>query len=214
MGQPAQGRAVTHGLLRVALTGGIATGKSYCLARFADCGAPTLDADLLARQAVAPGTGGFAAVVSRFGAAVEKRDGGLDREALSRLVFSDPAARRDLEAIIHPAVYAAINRWFEGLSRPGGTVKVAIADIPLLFETGHERDFDRVVVAACRPDQQLERLIARSGLTEADAQRRIDSQMPIDEKAKRAHYVIDTSGSEAETNFQVEDIWQKLNGNR
>ncbi len=195
---------------RVALTGGIATGKSYCLTRFAELGAPTIDADLLARQAVAPGTAGFDAVVSRFGEAVRTRDGGLDREALGRLVFSDPAARQDLEAIVHPAVYAAIDRWFAGLSRPEGRVKTAIADIPLLFETGRQGDFDRVIVAACRPEQQLERLIAR-GLSEAEAQKRIDSQIPIEDKARRAHFVIDTSDTEAETKLQVIDIWDRIN---
>ena len=105
--------------LRVALTGGIATGKSYCLTRFAEAGAPTIDADALARQAVAPGTSGFAAVVARFGEAVVAADGGLNREALGRIVFADAAARRALEAIIHPAVYAAIERWFDGLAGPG-----------------------------------------------------------------------------------------------
>ena len=204
---------MTHGVLRVALTGGIATGKSYCLARFADLGAPTIDADLLARQAVAPGTAGFDAVVSRFGGAVVKRDGGLDREALARLVFSDPAARRELEAIVHPAVYAAVNRWFEGISRPTAQLKAAIADIPLLYETKHETDFDRVIVAACRPEQQIERLIER-GMSEEDAEGRLATQLPIDEKVRRADYVIDTSDAEAQTNLQVVQVWEQINGNR
>lgn len=204
---------MTDGVLRVALTGGIATGKSYCLARFADLGAPTIDADVLARQAIAPGTAGFESVLSRFGAAVQRRDGGLDRDALARIVFEDPAARRDLEAIIHPAVYAAITRWFAGLSRPGGQVKAAIADVPLLYETRREGDFDYVIVAACRPEQQLERLIER-GMSEADAQKRIDAQMPIDQKVHRANAVIDTSDTEAQTNLQVVQIWEKLNVRR
>ncbi len=200
---------MTEGVLRVALTGGIATGKSYCLARFADLGAPTIDADVLARQAIAPGTAGFDAVISRFGTSVRTRDGGLDREALARVVFEDPAARRDLEAIVHPAVYAAITRWFASLSRPAGQVRTAIADIPLLYETRHEGDFDHVIVAACRPEQQLERLLAR-GMTEAAAQKRIGAQMPIDQKAQRANTIIDTSDSEAETNLQVVQIWEQI----
>ena len=195
---------------RVALTGGIATGKSYCLARFVDAGAPTIDADQLARQAIAPGTPGFDAVLTRFGRAVEKRDGGLDRDALAKLVFSDDAARRDLETIVHPVVYAAISKWFDGLSSAGGRPLAAIADVPLLYETGRERDFDFVIVAACRPEQQLERLRAR-GMNEDDAQKRINAQIPIDQKAARANFLIDTSDTEVQTNLQVLQIWEKLN---
>jgi dephospho-CoA kinase len=196
-------------LLRVALTGGIATGKSYCLARFAEAGAPTIDADLLARQAVAPGTAGFDAVRSRFGAAVVTADGALDREALGRIVFSDPDSRRALEAIVHPAVYAAIGRWFEALAR-GGQHRVAIADIPLLYETRHEGDFDAVVVASCSPDQQTDRLIARSKLSREDAARRIAAQLPVADKARRADYVIDTSGRFEDTDAQVREVWGQL----
>jgi len=197
-------------LRRVALTGGIATGKSYCLARFADLGAPTIDADVLARQAVAPGTPGFAAVRERFGQAVLRPDGSLNRDALGRLVFSDVQARRDLEEIIHPQVYEGVRRWFEQLEASPNQVPAAIADIPLVFETSHEADFDTIVVVRCRPDQQLERLVERSGLSEDDAKRRIETQLPIGVKASRADHVIDTSGSFAETNLQVVDVWEKL----
>lgn len=197
--------------LRVALTGGIATGKSYCLARFAQAGAPTMDADVLARQAVATGTAGFDAIRSRFGAAVLTPEGSLDREALGRLVFSDLASRRALEAIVHPTVFAAIQRWFEHLSRTGQH-PVAIADIPLLYETGHDADFDVVVVASCPPEQQIDRLVVRSGLTRDDAARRLASQLPIEDKARRADFVIDTSGTFEETDAQVAQVWSELNG--
>ena len=195
-------------LLRVALTGGIATGKSYCLARFADAGAPTIDADGLARQAIAPGTTGFTQVVSRFGNSVVRPDGSLDRDALGAVVFADAEARHALEAIVHPVVYATISRWFEGLARTG-RFPAAIADIPLLFETGHERDFDAVVVARCPPAMQRARLMERNDLSAADADRRIASQLPIEEKARRADYVIDTS-SFAETDRQVREAWTRL----
>ena len=196
-------------LLRVALTGGIATGKSYCLMKFGQAGAPTIDADGLARQAVAPGTAGFHRVVARFGTAVLHQDGSLNRASLGNLVFSDPDARRALEAIIHPVVYAAIERWFDGVGRTGHST-AAIADIPLLFETGHERDFDIVIVSACPPAEQRARLIARDGLSDAEADRRIASQMPIEEKARRADYVIDTSGSLEDTDRQVAEVWTQL----
>lgn len=197
------------GLLRVGLTGGIATGKSYCLGKFAELGAATIDADSLARQAVAPGTAGFEAVRSRFGAVVLTPDGGLDRNALGRLVFSNTDARRALEAIVHPTVYAAIERWFTSVSRTGQH-HVGIADIPLLYETGREADFDVVIVTTCSEVQQIDRLMSRSGLTRDEALRRIGAQMPAKEKAARATYSIDTSGSFEDTDRQVTDIWQRL----
>jgi dephospho-CoA kinase len=193
----------------VALTGGIGTGKSFCLARFAELGAPTIDADALARQAVAPGTAGHDRVISRFGSAVLKADGSLDRNALGALVFSDVDARRALEGIIHPVVYAAIERWFEGHSRTGH-VAVAIADIPLLFETRREADFDKVVVAYCPVAVQRARVVERDGLSAAEADRRILSQIPIEEKAAKADYVIDTAGTVEDTTRHVREIWSAL----
>lgn len=198
-------------MMRVALTGGIASGKSACLRRFAALGAPTLDADLVARDVVASGTPGLAAVVAEFGDGVLTRDGRLDREALGRLVFADGRARRRLEAIIHPAVYEAVRRWFEELeAQADGSSVPGVADIPLLYETRHEADFDRVVVAACRPDQQLARLMARDGLNETAARQRIDTQWPLADKVRLADFVVDTSGTLAETEARVDEVWQRL----
>ena len=194
-------------MLQVALTGGIATGKSYCLGRFAALGIPTIDADRLAREAVAPGSPGLAAVAQRFGAHIVREDGTLDRAALARIVFSDRTARADLEAIVHPDVYRRIREWFAQL--PHGT-PVAIADIPLLFETGHEHDFDAVVVAACTPEEQLRRLVARDGLSETDARARLEAQSPIDEKIRRAHFVIRTDIGFPQTDEEIERVYRKL----
>ena len=194
-------------MLQVALTGGIATGKSYCLGRFAALGIPTIDADRLAREAVAPGSPGLAAVAQRFGAHIVREDGTLDRAALARIVFSDRTARADLEAIVHPDVYRRIREWFAQL--PHGTT-VAIADIPLLFETGHEHDFDAVVVAACTPEEQLRRLVARDGLSETDARARLEAQSPIDEKVRRAQFVIRTDIGFPQTDEEIERIYRKL----
>jgi dephospho-CoA kinase len=194
-------------MLRVALTGGIATGKSASLARFAALGVPVIDADLLARDAVAPGSAGLAAIVARFGAGVLRDDGSLNRPALASIVFSDDAARAALEAIIHPDVYRRIGDWFA--NQPGGTA-LAIADIPLLFETGHEHDFDRVVVAACDPGEQLRRVVARDNLTAEEARARLAAQWPIAEKAARADFVITTDGTLAETDAQVRNVLARL----
>ena len=198
-------------LLRVALTGGIATGKSFCLARFAALGVPAIDADALAREAVAPGSPALADVRARFGQSVMAADGSLDRAALGRIVFSDHAARADLEAIIHPAVYRRISEWFVTLA-PG--TPLAIADIPLLFETGHGPDFHRVVVCACEPAEQLRRLMIRDRLSEPDARARLNAQWPIQEKAARADYVIRTDGTMADTEARVRTVYESLKAER
>ena len=194
-------------MLRVALTGGIATGKSYCLERFAATGIPTIDADVLARVVVAPGTPGLAAIADRFGTAVLTADGALDRPALGRIVFRDHKARAALEAIVHPEVYRHIREWFANL--PAAT-RIAIADIPLVFETGHNHDFDEVVVAACEPEEQVRRVMARDHLTNAEARARVAAQWPIEEKVKRANHVIWTDRGFAETDRQVAEVYDSL----
>jgi dephospho-CoA kinase len=194
-------------MVRVALTGGIATGKSTVLRLLQARHVPTIDADVLAREVVAPRSPGLAAVVERFGHAVLDRDGALDRGALAAVVFSDPKARRDLEQIVHPAVYAAINDWLEQLPRD---TPLAVADIPLLFETGHQVDFDRVVVVACPPDEQLRRVMARDGVSEAEARRRLDAQWPIADKVVLADEVIWTTGPRGETEREVDKLVSRL----
>jgi len=198
---------------KVALTGGIATGKSYCLKRFAALGAETIDADVLARQAVERGTPGLAAVVARFGDAVRRADGTLDRAALARTVFADAGARRDLEAIVHPYVFAARETWLSSLAARAaatGASIVAIADIPLLFEAGRPAEFDVVIVVACDPAQQRARVMARDRLTAEEADRRIAVQWPIERKRALADIVIDTSRTFEETDRQVDETWERL----
>jgi dephospho-CoA kinase len=193
---------------RVALTGGIATGKSHVRAQFARLGVPTIDADALSRDVVAVGTPGLHAVIARFGRDVLDESGALDRRKLGSIVFADAHARHDLEQIIHPAVRSAIDTWFESLSdAPPG---FAVADIPLLYETGRDRDFETVVVAACAPDTQIKRVMARDRLTEAEARTRIAAQLPIEEKTRRAEHVIRTDGSFEETDERVREVLRAL----
>jgi dephospho-CoA kinase len=194
-------------MLRAALTGGIATGKSFCLSRFAVLGAAVIDADDLAHEAVAPGSRGLNEVVRRFGRNTLLPDGSLNRKALGRIVFGDSSARADLEAIVHPIVYRQIDQWFADL--PSGT-RVALADIPLLFETGHEHDFEKVVVCACDPGEQLRRLISRDQLDAGEARARIAAQWPIAEKTRRADYVIMTDWTFSETEGQVRKVFDIL----
>lgn len=192
---------------RIVLTGGIATGKSHVRQQFERLGVPTIDADTLARDAVAPGTGGLAAVVREFGPDILDASGALDRKRLAAIVFSDEGARRRLEAIVHPAVQRAEEEWFSLLD--GSRTPVAIADIPLLYEVGRDRAFDATIVAACDPEVQIQRLITR-GLTETEARQRLAAQLPIDEKVRRADYVIRTDGSFEETNRQVVEVHERL----
>src|SRR4029453_5677942 len=193
---------------RVALTGGIATGKSHVRARFESIGIPTVDADLLARDAVAKGSAGLAAVVGRLGTEVCEGDGTLDRRKVGAIVFHDPDARRDLEKIVHPYVREMTERWFASLDPE--RAPFAVADIPLLFESQREGDFDTVIVTACEPETQLRRLMARDGLGEAEARQRIAAQWPLEKKMANADYVIRTDGTFDETNRQVDAVVSRL----
>jgi dephospho-CoA kinase len=195
-------------MLKVALTGGIATGKSYVLDEFRRRGVPCLDADTLAHGVTAAGTDATAAIAARFGNEVLAADGAIDRARLGPIIFADPAARRDLEAIVHPAVYRAISagvRAFEILARD----PFIVVDVPLLYETGAAKDFDRVIVTACLPATQLARLLER-GMSEEAARQRLAAQWPTDEKASRADFVVTTDGSLEETQAQVDEIYRKL----
>jgi len=196
-------------MLRVALTGGIATGKSHVLRRLASHGVPTIDADVLAHAVVRPGGPAWADLRARFGPDVLTGDGELDRRRLGETVFTDSIARRDLEAIVHPRVYQAIQDWFAHQAT-GERHTFAVADIPLLFETGHHKEFDRVVVTACSEDTQLRRIIARDGLSEEDARRRMATQFPTADKVATADYVIWTDRSKDETDRQVDEVYRAL----
>jgi dephospho-CoA kinase len=194
-------------MLRVALTGGIATGKSHVVRLLRDADVPVVDSDVLAREAVAPGTVGLSAIVDRFGPEILLASGELDRARLGDLVFRDATARRDLEAIVHPFVRRGIADFFRTLPIDA---PLAVADIPLLFETRGERNFDKVIVVACAAATQIERIIARDGLSHGQAERRVAAQLPIDEKVRRADYVIRTDGTFEETDAQVVALLDSL----
>lgn len=196
-------------MLRVALTGGIGTGKSYVVRLLRSLSVPTVDADQLARAAVQPDQPAFAGLRARFGTAVIAADGTLDRARLGQLVFADRTARDALEALVHPPVREAIDSWFRRC-RASACPRFAVADIPLLFETGRATAFDRVVVVACAPETQLQRVMARDGLPATEVRRRIAAQLPIAEKAERADVVVRTDGSFAETDRQVASLCRTL----
>jgi len=195
-------------MIKVALTGGIATGKSYVLQQFRNRGIPCLDSDQLAHGVTAPGTEATAALAARFGQEILAPDGSVDRAKLGPIVFADADARRELESIVHPAVYRAITaglRAFEIVDN----APLAIVDVPLLFETGAADKFDKVIVTICPPALQIARLIER-GLTDASARQRLAAQWPTDEKAARADFIIRTDGSFEDTNRQIDQILRAL----
>ena len=188
-------------MLRVALTGGIATGKSYVLSRLRDRGVPTIDADDIVHQALGAGTPTTRTIALQFGGVFVKPDGSIDRPLLGAKVFGDPESRLRLEAIIHPVVYETIAKWYDALASPMG-----VASIPLLFETHREDDFDFVTVTTCPPELQLQRILERSEISEEEALQRLAAQMPAEQKAKRADFVIQTGGSYLETDHQVDEL--------
>ena len=194
-------------MLKIALTGGIATGKSYVLQKLQARGVACIDADEIAHGVMAAGTEATTAIAERFDD-VLAADGAVDRQKLGPIVFADPAARRDLEAIVHPAVYRSIEAALRAFERIGGTPLVVV-DVPLLYETGRASDFTKVVDTTCSPATQLARLQER-GFTAEAAQQRLDAQLPAEEKARRADYVIRTDGSFEETNAQIDGVLAEL----
>ncbi len=196
------------GTTTVGLTGGIASGKSAVADRLAELGAVVVDADVLAREVVAPGTPGLAAIAGRFGDHLLAADGTLDRAALGAIVFADPAARRDLEAIVHPAVRARANELTE--AAPPGAVVVQV--IPLLVETGQADDFDLVVVVDADEAVQLRRLMQRNGYTPSQARARLKAQASRAERLEAADLVIDNPAGLPELEAQVDALWPRLAG--
>ncbi|HMQ64713.1 MAG TPA: dephospho-CoA kinase [Arachnia sp.] len=191
---------------RVALTGGIASGKSFVADELSRRGAVVIDADLLAREVVEPGTPGLAAVVERFGAGVLGPDGTLDRPKLGEVIFADDAARADLNAIVHPLVRAAAEEVEDEVADDAVVVHV----IPLLVEAGLVDGFDRVVVVDLPLEEQILRLMARNGVTRAQAEARVRAQATRDERLAVADRVVDNSGGPDATVSQVDEIWTWL----
>lgn len=192
-------------VLRVGLTGGIAAGKSLVARELAERGAVIIDADVLAREVVEPGTSGLAAVVTRFGASI-LIDGRLDRKALGRMVFADEAARRDLEAIVHPAV----RRRAAELEAEAAADAVVVHVIPLLVETAQQDSFDVVVVVDADPETQLRRLREREGISPEEASARLAAQAARDQRLAVADVIIDNNGDVTELRGQIDQIWPNL----
>ena len=190
------------------LTGGIGSGKSTVAAIWRNLGLPVVDADVLAREVVAPGSPGLALLQSTFGPSVVAADGSLDRAAMGRMAFSEPAAREKLEAVLNPLIGKAAQSQFTGL-RAAGHPLIAY-DVPLLFETGQVELYRPVVVVFTDEPTRRRRIVARDNTSEDEARRRISAQAPLEEKAALADYVIDNSGSIEQTERQARNVLSKV----
>ncbi len=195
-------------MLKVGLTGGIACGKTVVRELLADRGAFTIDADAVVHQLMAAGTDLTRRIGEAFGSGVLSADGSVDRTSLGRLVFADSSARSKLNALVHPDVIREEKRLLR--EAEGRGEDIGVVDAALMIEAGTYRDYDKLLVVHCPRALQLERLAARDDLSRAEAARRVDAQMPVEEKKAYADFLIDTSGSLADTERQVEDVWQKL----
>ncbi|MDK1474160.1 dephospho-CoA kinase [Streptomyces sp. 549] len=193
-------------MVKVGLTGGIGAGKSEVSRRLGELGALVIDADRLAREAVAPGTPGHAAVVAEFGTDVLQADGGIDRAALGRVVFGDPQRLAALNAIVHPRV-AELSA---ALEEAAGEDAVVVHDVPLLTENGLAPLFDTVVVVDASPATQLDRLVRLRGMSEQDARARMAAQADREQRLAVADLVIDNDGPLDALEPQVLDVWRRL----
>lgn len=193
-------------MLTFGLTGNIASGKSAVAARLAALGAPVVDADILAREAVEPGRPALAAIRARWGDAVLRRDGSLDRAALRRIVFADAAERAALDAIVHPAVARLRHAAVETARRRGEPL--VVCDIPLLFEAGLEREVDRIILVDAPESVRRERIVRDRGLAAAEADAMIAAQWPAATKRARADRVVENDGTLEDLDARVEALWE------
>lgn len=195
-------------MLRVGLTGGLASGKSFVGRALADLGCHLIEADELGRQVLEPGGEAYGRVLREFGTEILDAEGTINRRKLAALVFADPQRLEKLNALVHPPVIYREEEMIAELEArdPHG---IAVVEAAILIETGSHRRFDRIVLAVCRPEQQIERAMER-GATREEALARLRHQMPLEEKRKYAHYVIDTSGSCEETLRQVREVYRSL----
>jgi dephospho-CoA kinase len=196
-------------MLRVGLTGSIGVGKTFVASVFEELGCHVLDADQTAREVVLPGSAGLKAVTDAFGEEILNLDGTLNRKHLATIVFADESQRQRLNSLLHPFIIARqdeiLNEW--EVKDPHG---IGIVDAALMIESGGYKRFDKLIVVHCRPEVQLERLMLRDKLSREEAQRRIDSQMPQEEKQKYADYLIDTSDGFELTRTRVVSVYTDL----
>ncbi len=196
-------------MLKVGLTGGIATGKTYVVSVLRELGCEVIDADVVAHQVIEPGQSAYQDIINLFGREVLNEDGAINRAALGAIVFADKSRREQLNSIVHPRVYEAQAKWLAEVARRDPDA-IAVIDAALMIETGSYRRFDKLIVVYCDPEIQIRRLMERNSFTRDQAVARISAQMPSEEKLKYADYPINTSNGFEDTRRQVEKIYADL----
>ena len=196
-------------MVKVGLTGGISTGKTTVGTMFVEMGCHLIDSDRITHELFEPGEAVHESVVARFGAGIRDVDGRIDRSRLGEIVFNNPARRETLNGLVHPAVIERQKEFLASVESRDPDA-IAIVDAALMIEVGTYKNYDKVVVVTCSPDQQRSRLIEREGLSAEEIEKRIQSQMPLEEKAKYADFVIDNSGPLESTRRQVVSTYEKL----
>jgi len=196
-------------MLRVGLTGGLASGKSFVASHLAELGCHVIRADELGHAVLAPGGEAWGPVVAAFGNAILKENGEIDRRKLGALVFAEPERLAALNAIMHPPIFRTQERLIAeaAAADPNG---IAVVEAAIMFETGSHVRYQRIIVATCTDEQQIERAMKRDGLTREQVLDRLARQMPLADKVKRADYVIDTSGTKEETLRQTRRVFESL----
>ena len=198
-------------MLRVGLTGGLATGKSFVGRCLSDLGCRLLKADDLGHQVMQPGGAAYAAVVAEFGPGIVDGTGHIDRRALGTVVFGQPEKLKALNELVHPAVIALEEEWMHGVARRQPRA-IAVVEAAILIETGSHQRFQKLVLTVCSTEQQIERAVKRDGLSREEVLDRLQRQMPLEEKRKYADYVIDTSGQKEMTLVQTSRLFAVLRG--
>ena len=196
-------------MVGVGLTGGIGAGKTTVGRMFVELGCHLIDADTIVHELFTPGEAVHRAVVDAFGDRVLASDGTIDRAALGEIVFHDPAVRERLNSLVHPAVIQRQKQWLDELASREPSA-IGIVEAALMIEAGTYKNYDKLIVVVCSPEEQRRRLRGRLGLSEDQIEARISAQMPMEEKAKFADFVIDNSGSLDVTKTQAQEIWRKL----
>lgn len=196
-------------MLRVGLTGGLASGKSFVGKTLADLGCLVIRNDEIGHQVIEPDGEAYKGVVQEFGPGILDSDSRIDRRKLAALVFRDPDRLAKLNALVHPPVRARTRQCLEDFAatHPHG---VAVVEAAILIETGSYRDYEKLIVAVCSVEQQIERAMARDGVTREEVLERLSRQMPLEEKVKYADYLVDTSGTKEQTQARVRDLYKTL----
>lgn len=196
-------------MLKVGLTGGLASGKTFVGQALEELGCRVLQADEIGRQVMEPGGEAFAEILKEFGPEILAPDGSIDRKRLAGIVFEDPERLAALNRLVHPWVIRRENDWLERLAEEDPRA-IAVVEAAVMIEAGTHKRFDRLIVAACSQEQQIERAVQRGGMTREEALARIRRQIPLEEKIKLADFVIDTGGTREQTLQQVREVYEAL----